>query len=212
MNLIPVDPIVLAVGDQPTGAFDAEFVDDRGDVADVPADALTGELLTAGSAPDRHPVAIERSSDPTEPVTIVWPDIDPLTVPGVLRIIVRGNGIRLGALRLVVEDWASGWLTIEDVRSRTSWADAPDDDVTLWEVLEAARVACVNWAPALAEGKLPPANYLVAQLMQARSVWNSVKSGPGDQIGADGLTVRVFPLDQTVKAQLRPKRAKPVIR
>ena len=211
MNIIPVEPIVLAIGDQPTGAFDAEFVDDRGDVADAPADALTGELVTAGSAPDRYPVAIERGAA-DEPIAVHWPDLAPLTIAGVLRITVRGNGVRVGTLRLVVEDYTTGWLTIDDVRARTSWADAPDDDVTLYEVLEAARVACINWAPALPEGELPPANYLIAQLMQARSVWNSVKSGPGDQIGADGFTVRVFPLDATVKAQLRPKRALPVIR
>lgn len=212
MNIIPVDPIVLAIGDQPVGEFEAEFVDDRGDVADVPADALTAELLTAGSAPERYDVAIGRSSDTTEPIVVHWPELAPLSVAGVLRIVVRGNGVRVGTLRLVVEDYTTGWLTIDDVRARTGWADAPDDDVTLYEVLEAARVACINWAPALAEGELPPANYLIAQLMQARSVWNSVKSGPGDQIGADGFTVRVFPLDATVKAQLRPKRALPVIR
>ncbi|MBT1676008.1 hypothetical protein [Curtobacterium aurantiacum] len=209
MNIIPVDPIVLALGDQPIGEFQAEFVDDRGDVADVPADELTAELVTAGSAPARYTVAVRATE---ELVTITWPDMPALTVAGVLRVVVRGNGVRIGTLRLVVEDYTTGWLTIDDVRARTSWADAPDDDVTLYEVLEASRVACINWAPALAEGELPPANYLIAQLMQARSVWNSVKSGPGDQIGADGFTVRVFPLDATVKAQLRPKRALPVIR
>lgn len=209
MNIIPVDPIVLAIGDQPIGEFQAEFVDDRGDVADVPADELTAELVTAGSAPARYQIAVRATE---ELLTITWPDMPPLTVAGVLRVVVRGNGVRLGTVRLVVEDYTTGWLTIDDVRARTSWADAPDDDVTLYEVLEAARVACVNWAPAVPEGELPPANYLIAQLMQARSVWNSVKSGPGDQIGADGFTVRVFPLDATVKAQLRPKRARPVIR
>jgi hypothetical protein len=48
--------------------------------------------------------------------------------------------------------------------------------------------------------------------MQARAIWNATKTGPADSLGADGLTVTVFPLDWNIKALLRPKRGCPVIR
>jgi hypothetical protein len=42
--------------------------------------------------------------------------------------------------------------------------------------------------------------------MQARAVYNSVKAGSGDQVGPDGLTVTVYPMDWNVKNLLRPRK------
>jgi hypothetical protein len=155
-------------------------------------------------------VSVARDSD-TEYVTLEWTVPPVFDRAGVWSIRIKPNGLpRLTPLRFVVQDESSGWATLDDARE--GWPDAPESDALLFELLEAAQVACVSWAPALPEGAPIPAGHKIAQVMQARAVWNSVKAGGESVFGADGFTVRVFPLDFNVKQLLRPKRAKPVIR
>jgi len=78
-------------------------------------------------------------------------------------------------------------------------------------LLAAARTQCEAFAPALEEGEDVPENYRLAQALQARALYRSGIAGSGDQIGPDGLTVTVFPMDWTVKRLLRPETV-PVIR
>jgi len=100
---------------------------------------------------------------------------------------------------------AIGWHTLDTARD--GWLDAPDEDDQLWELLESARIQCEAYAPPL--GDVVPVNYRQAQLMQARNLWQSVRQDPGSQLGPDGMTITVFPLDWIVKALLRPKRGVP---
>lgn len=50
-----------------------------------------------------------------------------------------------------------------------------------------------------------PDRLVLAQVMQARALYRSALAGSGDGIGADGLSVTVFPMDWTVKNLLRPR-------
>lgn len=104
-----------------------------------------------------------------------------------------------------------GWVDTETVQDQ--WAqDTPDED-TLIELLQAAYAQCLAFAPT-PDPLLPftpPANYRMAQVMQAKALYRSMNAGSNDGIGPEGLSVTVFPMDWTVKALLRPKRAVPVM-
>lgn len=121
------------------------------------------------------------------------------------------------------------WHTVASARNQ--WADAPYDtdedegDDTLLELLAVAKSAVLAFAPDLSGNtfvdddgyivnygdNVVPTNYRVAQLMQARNVWNSSKASPAGSFdnGEYGLTS--FPLDWQVRQLLRPKRGVPVI-
>lgn len=104
----------------------------------------------------------------------------------------------------------AGWATLEDARA--NWADADDlEDDDLTSLLQAAYEQCEAFAPAVT-GTLVPESYVLAQVMQARAIYRSTQSGRDDQIGVDGLTVTVFPMDWTVKNLLRPKRGRYLVR
>ena len=106
---------------------------------------------------------------------------------------------------------ASGWVTVGDVE--IYWPHAHDEvEVTaLTSLLAAAQEQCEAFAPTLPEGTAIPEGWRVAHAMQARALWRSSVAGSGNQIGADGMTITVFPMDWTVKALLRPKRGVPVL-
>lgn len=95
----------------------------------------------------------------------------------------------------------------------TYWPLAQDEAefYPLDRLLAAARVQCEAFAPTVPEGEVPE-NYRVAQAMQTRALFRSQRAGGGDQFGADGMTVTVFPMDWTVKALLRPKKGAPKVR
>jgi len=96
------------------------------------------------------------------------------------------------------------------------WADAPENPATLARYLRAAHVQCLDFLPHEIDpvaGELGPTipnpvpdTYVLAQIMQARALYRSMLAGSGDAIGADGLSVTVFPMDWTVKNLLRPRR------
>jgi hypothetical protein len=102
------------------------------------------------------------------------------------------------------------WATVVDVRAR--WADAPLADDVLASMLAAAHVQCLAYAPTLAVGAPVPANYLEAEVIQVRALYQA-QERDGDVIGygGDGYAVRVRPLGQDVKSLLRPRRGVPVI-
>lgn len=71
----------------------------------------------------------------------------------------------------------------------------------------AAHAQCVAFAPALpAEVTQIPANYRMAEVLQARALYRAGASSQ-DQFGVDGATVTVFPMDWQVKSLLRPPSA-----
>lgn len=102
-----------------------------------------------------------------------------------------------------------GWVELLDVKAG-EWRDAAqlDDDV-LTQYLAAAYVQCVAFLPdpALVPYPTPiPETWKLAQVMQARALFRSLKSGNDNTMGGGDFTVTVWPMDWTVKNLLRPKR------
>jgi len=122
------------------------------------------------------------------------------------------------------------WHTVESARDQ--WVDAPtddgeDEDATLSELLVVAKEAVLAYAPALdtsddliidedgyivnQDAEAIPESYRIAQLMQARNVWNSSKASPSGNLDNGEYGLSTFPLDWQVRQLLRPKRGRPVI-
>lgn len=105
----------------------------------------------------------------------------------------------------------TGWVIPDELVQApfaSVWPDGADLDGDTAEMfLASARAQCVAFAPAPTgtEDAPVPQAYRLAQVMQARALWRSGKSGSNDQIGGDGFTVTVFPMDWTVKRLLRPQ-------
>lgn len=103
------------------------------------------------------------------------------------------------------------------VEAQDDWRDAPHDDELLQQYLDVAAQQVIAYGPAriaetIADSGCVPLNYRMAQLMQARNLWNAAKTDPSGAQGADpGFTFTPFPLDWSVKAVIRPKTAAPVV-
>jgi hypothetical protein len=101
------------------------------------------------------------------------------------------------------------WADLE--QARALWADAPDGDDLLGDLLDAAQEICEAYAPALATGAPVPARYTQAVVLQARETWQAMDRD-GDVLGFDGdYAVRVRPLSTSVKSLLRPRKGRPVL-
>lgn len=111
-----------------------------------------------------------------------------------------------------------GWVDpiADHLELTLDWQDAPDDDETLATYLQTAYEQCVEYLPHVRDtetGELVPdvpdplpSRLRKAQIWQARALYASAIAGPGDQVGADGMRVTVYPMDWTVKNLLRPRR------
>lgn len=114
----------------------------------------------------------------------------------------------------------SGWLKPGDHIARY-WGPSlefdledPEEKAELASLLLSAAEQCQEFAPAVDEDDPAftfPESWRRAQVMQARALYRAGRAGADDQIGADGLTVTVWPMDRTVKALLRPRRGFPRI-
>lgn len=96
------------------------------------------------------------------------------------------------------------WLTGDE--ARVLWRDAPADDTTLDLYLEAAKIAVLAFAPDHNPVEDVPANYRLAQLMQARNTYNAGKASPGGDFDGSSFGLTTMPLDWQVKQLLRPQR------
>jgi hypothetical protein len=103
----------------------------------------------------------------------------------------------------------ASWNTLAEARA--IWADAANlADTSLQLLLDSAHIDCFTWLDPI-DGVDPPgeavnASMKLAEIYQARARLTAVTSaGEGNQIGADGMTVTVFPLDWQVQQLLRPK-------
>lgn len=207
MAILPViDLGALWIGDVPVSPTRADFVDEAGNPVPVgeyaswtavmygPTNTLLGSL--AGSDHGNH-------------LDFTWPDETILTAEGIHTIVIKffdaeGVTVQCEPWKFVVQKRAS-WLSLEQARGQ--WADAPLDDVFLYQILDSAKTQCIEYAPALASNAVIPTNYLQAQVMQARALYQSVIANQNDNVGIEGFAVRVFPLDFTIRALLRPKKA-----
>ena len=84
-------------------------------------------------------------------------------------------------------------------------------DDSLESLLSVAKEAVIAYAPAVEEELTTiPDGYRLAQLMQARNVWNSQKVSTTDNFdgGQYGITAS-YPLDWQVRQLIRPKQGRP---
>jgi hypothetical protein len=202
-------------------------------LGDIPAEAA---IITVERDPDSIPLtdfdtvdALVYNPDGThafvgfatiiddETLSMSWPPAGCFNMRGVysMQFVLHRNTPSAvettSVIKFVVQQRATGWYTLE--WARASWRDAPDSDERLFTVLEVAKTQVLAWAPAQEEAALPAMNLREAQLMQARNIWNSVKTDPANfGIGDEGLIIRPFPMDWTVKNMIRPKSPKPVVR
>lgn len=95
------------------------------------------------------------------------------------------------------------WHTPETARDQ--WVDAPLDDEQLEQLLDVAKEAVLAYAPVITDPNEPPTSYVVAQLMQARNVWNSGKATPSGDFDGGGYGLTTHPLDWQIKQILRPR-------
>ncbi|MCS6563434.1 hypothetical protein [Curtobacterium poinsettiae] len=183
---------VFTKGDAPLSAFDYDLPADLPETIDSVRLTVAAQTVTAETDGGI--------------ITGTWAGLD-LPGPGMypIRAEVTVGARSQSALvdYLVVDDPDSGWHTLESARD--AWAGAPRSDGDLYRLLDTARYQCEAYAPLLHWTETVPTRYLTAQLMQARAVWNSIKTdASGVYDDGTGFTLRTFPLDWAVKAILRP--------
>lgn len=196
----------LWVGDVPVGPTRADFYDENGDAVQIQDFASWSAYMLS---PTGEVLGTLSGSEHGQHLEFVWPTVTILETPGIHTIVITffdslGVEVQVEPWPFIVQE-IDGWLTLD--RARLDWADAPQDDVLLYRILEAAKAQCVAYAPVLAVGALLPLRYVQAQAMQARALYQSIIANQNDTVGVDGFAVRVFPLDFTIRALLRPKRA-----
>lgn len=198
-----------SVGDIVVGPFVVPFVEQGQDEPDLSGYEVSSAVLRQ---PDGTTTPVSAVIDGDENVVLTLPGV-PFEEGGIWRIEVGftdgTNTSSAEPLPFAVER-EDGWLTLAGVRQQ--WRDAPANDVQLWRLLDVAREQVVAWAPKPVSTP-PPLRFTTAQFTQARNIWNALKADPSNlAIGDEGLLIRPFPLDWTVKAIIRPKVAKPVVR
>lgn len=99
-----------------------------------------------------------------------------------------------------------GWHNLDSARAE--WDQAPLSDVTLYSLLETARIECEAFAP---ERSTIPANFRAAQLLQARNSLNAGQVQPSGDFGEGSFQMTPFPMDWKVKQLLRPKTGRPLV-
>jgi hypothetical protein len=158
--------------------------------------------------PEGNVVAVRPSEFIDSDTLIVTIPVGTFTTAGIYRLVPRllGRGaVTLQAVSVIIEA-EDGWHDLESARDE--WQDAPAGDPQLFTMLQSAKVQCLAFAPALS-GR-PPANYRQAQLLQARALWQAVRTNPDGQLDANGFSVHVYPLDRNIRALLRPRTGVPV--
>jgi hypothetical protein len=128
--------------------------------------------------------------------------------------------------------WYSADTPEEQQRISAAWADAPIANEELCGfILDTAQLQVREYAPQATMGdalaavllrygvadKLPdvlavlgatttepPFNYVLAQLQQARNLWNAGRTSGEGEVGPDGYVFRPYPLDKTIKQIIRP--------
>jgi hypothetical protein len=101
-----------------------------------------------------------------------------------------------------------GWVDPATLtEDKSPWPDAVMmDPEALADLLAVAHETCEAYAPKLAADAEVPARYVMAQILQARAIWQMQRQGPGDQFSAEGFSIAIYPLDARIRQMLRPKR------
>lgn len=98
--------------------------------------------------------------------------------------------------------------------AKSLWPDADTlDPGTLSTLLDAAWEDCESFLPAELVTTPPtptPRRWVVANVLHARDLWTAYRQ-EGGVVGFDSYAVRIRPLSDTVRAQLRPPRGTPKV-
>jgi len=205
--ILPViDLGALWVGDVPLSPTRADFVDETGNVVQISEYASWSAYMLS---PVGTVLGELTGTDQGNHLLFTWPTTTILETPGVHTIVVTffdalGVEVQAEPFKFIVQE-IDGWLSLEQARAQ--WADAPLEDLFLFQLLDTAKAQCIEYAPALPLGAVVPARYVQAQLTQARALYQSTIANQNDNVGIEGFAVRVFPLDFTIRAMLRPKKA-----
>ena len=154
-------------------------------------------------------------------VDVTFPaDVSVFTTAGIYTMVVvidktaeagSDGVIQADPIRIVADDTGDEWATLS--LARDQWIDARTiEDAMLYDLLALSKSQILEYAPVLADGVAVPLTYRMAQITQAKNVYNGslVDAGTGD-IGNDTFTIRPFPLDWQVKQMVRPRRGTPVV-
>ncbi len=111
---------------------------------------------------------------------------------------------------------AIGWIAdIEGMQEAEDWAARLTLE-QLTEVLTGAYELGVEFRPLLAGGRRwtpdtpteqVPLRFAIAQKMHARDIARATYLGEAGQVGPDGFSITVFPMDFKIRNLYRPKRA-----
>lgn len=207
MAILPVIELgALWVGDVPLSPTRADFVDETGNVVQISGyNSWSAYMLS----PVGEVLGTLTGSEHGQHLEFTWPTTTILETAGIHTIVVTffdtlGVEVQAEPFKFIVQE-IDGWLSLEQARAQ--WADAPLEDLFLFQLLDTAKEQCVAYAPVLPLGAVVPARYVQAQLTQARALYQSTIANQNDNVGIEGFAVRVFPLDFTIRAMLRPKRA-----
>ena len=106
------------------------------------------------------------------------------------------------------------WHTLTTARAEWPGGNAPFNDPALTELLTVAREQVEAFGkviPVTVPVTPVPDRYRLAQLMQARNLWNAGKADTGSNggFGDESFTIYTFPMDNAVKNIIRPKSGVP---
>lgn len=93
--------------------------------------------------------------------------------------------------------------------ARAGWRDAPKTDTVLQDLLDVAAQECLDFAPlpTTQPAGTVPIGYRMAQLMQARAVWDYQNGSTEQDLGFEGAGApRIYPMDAHIRQRLRPRR------
>lgn len=105
-----------------------------------------------------------------------------------------------------VVEQETGWHTLSSLRAE--WADAPDDDVQAYRLLEIAKGACLDFLDVDEDAPTSSVKFAwrEAQRMQARNLWNAARVSSDGSYGDGVYAITPRPLDWAIKQLLRPNR------
>lgn len=105
----------------------------------------------------------------------------------------------------------ANWYTTQEVKQ--VWTSA-SSAVDLDDLVQAGKEQCIEfvrdqredgWEP---PGSIPYA-WRRAHLLQIKALWNAETANPDDELGQGTQSVRVYPMGQTIRDLLAPRRSAP---
>lgn len=125
------------------------------------------------------------------------------------RIVDRIASLTIGD-RPAVVPWYSATGQEQQERLEAAWLDAPLDNLeTLGYLLTTARAQVSEYAGAIEVTADGAQRLVLAQLMQARNLWNAGRADSGGDIGDGGFVFTPRPMDKTIRQIIRPIQGGP---